>query len=275
MYIELMVTSSENLLIINKMKYTFLLICLLFTTAQTNLSAQITAMPFTGQDCSMIPVNFFNDLDEGKVIMLHFFMPNCGSCPGPAQKLEAMALDVMKTYPDMIRAYAFPYSDSYTCNTSTSWVTSSKLSLYAPMTKGADMLAYYGGFGMPTVVCIGGKDHKMLYKTLSFQNNDVTAMRAEILKVLNTTGVSELPASVSAFSVAPSPASDVVTFNLETKSATNLTLEVLDMTGRRVAVLADETPQPQINVSTWPAGVYLARLTADGSVVTRKFIVAN
>ena len=61
------------------------------TTLILNISnAQISnpAMQFSGLDCNGNSMDLYADLDSGKAVILHFFMPGCGSCIPVAQKCK-------------------------------------------------------------------------------------------------------------------------------------------------------------------------------------------
>ena len=192
--------------------------------------AQNTAMQFSGVDCNGSSVDLFADLDAGKAVILHFYMPNCTSCPPPAQKIQAMANNINAMHPGMVKGYAFPFQNSTTCSYSSAWVSSNGLStLFTAMDSGAAHVAHYGGFGMPTVVVLGGSNHRVMFATLSFSTSDTTAMRDSILAMLGTTGVAELPNTVAAFNVFPNPAKDLITINLVLKENANLMMEVTNL----------------------------------------------
>ena len=260
------------------MKKTILLLAALMFVS-TISTAQDTAIQLSGTDCNGVSHDLFADLDAGKVVLLHFFMPNCTACPPPALQIQAMANNIMATHPGMIKGYAMPFQNSTTCEYTSSWVSSNGLSLYAPFDKGATQVAYYGGFGMPTVVLLGGKDHKVLFSTLSFSTSDTTIMRDKILEVLNTTGVNELPSSVSSFSVFPNPASDVISVNLDLKESTKLLVDITDLTGKQVAVIMDEnktgTVNKQFNSASLPNGNYLVCLHVNGKSYTQKLSIVH
>ena len=96
-----------------------LVFSLVFVSIITVAKAQ-SAMQIQGLDCYGNAVDMFADLDAGKAVILHFYMPDCGSCPPPAKKIQTMADDIMATYPGMIKAYAFPFQNSTTCEYSIS-----------------------------------------------------------------------------------------------------------------------------------------------------------
>ncbi len=254
----------------------FLSLALLLTVMISK--AQTTAMPFSGMDCNGNSVDLFADLDAGKAVILHFFMPNCGSCPPPAQKIQMMANHINAMYPGMVKGYAFPFQNSTTCSYAASWVSSNSLStLYAPMDSGAAHVAHYGGFGMPTVVVLGGMDHKVLFSTLSFSTSDTTLMRDAILALLSPSNIADLPGEVNAFSVYPNPAIDNVIINFELKETSNVQIDVTDITGKQVAAISEEklsgTVKKELNTAVLPNGNYLVRMQVNGKSATRKLKV--
>lgn len=244
------------------------------------ISKAQTPMQFSGLDCNGASVDLFADLDAGKAVVLFYYMPSCGSCPPPAQKIQAMANNINATYPGMVKGYAFPFQNSTTCAYSSGWVSSNGLStIYAPMDSGATQVAYYGGFGMPTVVLVGGSgsDKRVLFSTLSFSTSDTTAMRDSILALLSTTGIADLPSAVNAFNVFPNPAIDNVSINLDLKETSNLLIDVTDLTGKQVLIISDEKLNglvtKQFSTAILPSGNYFVRLHVNGKIATQKLIV--
>ena len=209
-------------------------------------------------------------------------MPNCGSCPPPAQNVQAMANNLMMTYPGMVTGYAMPYNNTTTCANTSSWVTTSGVPFYAPYDSGATQVANYGGFGMPTVVLLGGAtpNRRVMFSTLSFATSDTTIMRDSILALFNSsTGIEGLPSAVSSFNVYPNPTSENVSINLDLKETSNLIVDVTDFTGKQVAIISDEKQSglvsKQFNTAALPSGSYFVRIQMNGKTATRKIIVAH
>ena len=259
---------------------------LIFTTIAlisliTISKAQTTAMQFTGVDCNNNPVDLFGDLDSGKAVLLHYYMPNCGSCPPPAQKIQAMADHIMQTYPGMVKGYAFPYQNSTDCSSSSSWVTSSNLTLYAPMDSGATQVAYYGGFGMPTVVLLGGTNHRVMFVTQSFSTSDTTIMRDSILTLFNPTmGLENKNKFVSSVNIFPNPASDEVQVEMNIKATSNLKMEVMNLFGEIVSTLDESNSvsgllKKQISTANYSSGIYFIRISANDKIQNYKFAVSH
>ncbi len=242
------------------------------------ISKAQTAMPLNGQDCNGISHDLIADLDAGKAVILHFFMSNCGSCPPPAQKIQAMANNILAKNPGKITAYAMPYENTTTCAYTSSWVSSNGLSLYAPYDSGAVQVAYYGGFGMPTVVLLGGKDHKVLFSTLSFSTSDTTIMRDKILALLSgTSSLHKVQNIVSTLNVFPNPANENISINIDLYESANVLLDIIDITGKQVALVFNENVNghisKQLNTENLQNGIYLVRLLVNGKMETQKISI--
>jgi hypothetical protein len=259
--------------------YRFLTAVALLLTASYGV-AQTTAMDFNTTDCNGNPVHLFSDLDAGKAVVLFYYMPSCGSCPPPASKIQMMANNINATYPGMVKAYAFPYNNTTNCTYSSSWVSSNSLPLYAPMDSGAASVAYYGGFGMPSIVLLGGSDHRVMFFTKSWANSDTTEMRDSILNLLTATAIQTANEAVNAFQVYPNPASDQITVSLELKESGDLKVEIMDVAGRLVATLMDEKQNEgalnrQFNTAGIAAGNYWVRASINGKTSTQKLDILH
>ncbi len=101
-----------------------------------------------------------------------------------------------------------------------------------------------------------------------------------------TEGLSAFPAVFRLYQNYPNPAAGTTSFKFdlpERVGGTRVTLEVYDLSGRRVATVLDENLGPGSYERSWdcssesghnlPAGVYVYRLRAGADVATRKFVV--
>lgn len=261
-----------------KMKKSILLSVALFFIF--SISKSQTVMQLNGVDCNGNSHDLLADLDAGKAVLLHFFMPNCTSCPPPAKKIQAMANNILAMHPGMITAYAMPYNNSTTCAYAASWVTTNALSLYMPYDSGAVQVANYGGFGMPTVVLLGGTDHRIMFSTLSFSTADTTEMRDSIMALLEApSAITNLPSTVSSFNVFPNPANNNVSINFDLKETSNVVVDITDILGKQVAIISEEKQNgvvtKQFSTAALPNGNYFVRLQVNGKTATQKLTVAH
>lgn len=261
---------------------TIIIAVILMVTGHSSM-AQMSAMDFNKMDCNGTSMrHLFADLDSGKAVLLHFFMPNCGMCPPPAQTLQRMANNINDMHPGLVKGYAIPFNNTTTCSYSASWVTSNGLSpFYTPMDSGALQVANYGGFGMPTVVVLGGMDHRIMYVSQAFSNSDTSAIRDSIMTLMmNTTAINELPKNVSAFSVFPNPASGNISINLTLTTSSIVSMDICDVTGKQIAVISkDQNVNGQFsnsfNTLSLPNGLYVINARVDGKTVSQKMTVRN
>ncbi|MSQ79510.1 MAG: T9SS type A sorting domain-containing protein [Flavobacteriaceae bacterium] len=258
-------------------KTIFLSLALMFVCT---ISKAQTVMQLKGVDCNGNSHDLMADLDAGKAVILHFFMPSCGSCPPPAQKIQKMAKNILAKYPGMITAYALPFQNSTTCTYTSTWVSSNNLSLYAPFDSGAAQVANYGGFGMPTVVLLGGKNHRVMFSSMSFSTGDTTEMRDSILALIaGSVGIADPPSFLNSFDVFPNPASDNISIHVDLKESSTILVEVMDIAGMQVAVIMNEKLTGMVNkqfsTALLPSGNYLVRLSANGQVTTQKLSIAH
>lgn len=244
---------------------------------------QTTAMDFQGLDCNGGMHHLYDDLDAGNAVILEFFMLSCQPCITAGNALEAMKTDLLAAYPGRVKSYTFGFSNSYSCTNIANWVSSNGYSSF-PMDSGAAQVAYYGGFGMPTVVILGGGSaHSILGTpyTQGFSANDTAGAAANIRGFLNTaTAVQEPEIEGANVSIFPNPATDRIQLSIGMPQQGLLTVEVLDITGKQIAILmkgdvsAGEFRQ-SFGTSMIPGGCYLLRVTTAAGTSTHKIAIVH
>ena len=244
-------------------------------------SAQNTAMQFNGFDCNDNAIDLFADLDAGKAVILHFFMPNCGSCIPVAQKMQAMSQTINSSYPGMVKGFAFPFQNSTTCSYTSTWVSSNNLStLYAPVDSGATQVSYYGGFGMPTVVVLGGTDHQVLFTTQNFVTSDTTTIKEAILNMFqNANGLNDINKTGDKFQLFPNPANEFLNIATIEKGISSLHMDITDITGKTVMSISNEnfssSSIDKLNTSQLNNGNYFVNINLNGQSYIRKLMVIH
>lgn len=247
-----------------------------------NNSKAQTALQLSGMDCNNVPHDLFAELDAGKASVLFFFMDNCGSCPPPAQKIQTMVNNILLTYPNKVTGYAMPYNNAASCAQVSSWVSSNSLNFYSPYDSGAVQVAHYGGFGMPTVVLLGGSDHRTMFKTLAFSDSDTTIMRDSILALFTAwpSSIEEYANSANKCLVYPNPASNQINFSMDIRPTSKLQLEILDITGKIILSCSQGDYSngvftSQINTEKFTTGLYFIRTQVDGKIIHKRFNIVR
>jgi len=249
-----------------KLNILFALVTLALTSS---LTAQTTAMNFSGVDCNGNNVDLFSDLEAGKAVVLFFYMPNCSACPPHAKKIQKMGETINATYPGMFKAYAFPYQNSTTCTYSNSWVTNNNIPLFAPMDSGAVQVANYGGFAMPTTVLLGGLNKDILFAANANNSNDpgdTTTIKNAILALFAQNQLAVKETNLFDIQTYPNPATDVLTLSFEATSETPFTFELCTMDGKMVYTETNKYSgliKKEIKLATFEKGNYLLKVSSE------------
>jgi Secretion system C-terminal sorting domain len=243
--------------------------------------AQMTAMDFNRADCNGNMHHLFADLDAGNAVILEYFMLNCTPCITAGNKLEAMKSDLLAAYPGKVKSYAIGFTNAYVASDIAAWVATHGFSSI-PMDSGTASVAYYGGFGMPTVVILGGGTSHLVLGSpyVGFSTSDTTTMAADIRQWLSTPTALTAPTAPANFSLFPQPASDAVQLNMDMTVGGNLAIDLFDLTGRKLQTLYDgHFPAgafaQTISTSIWATGTYLLQVRQGETRMTKRLVVTH
>ena len=142
--------------------------------------AQSPAMDFTMNDCNGNMHNLFSELDQNRVIILEFFMLNCTPCITAGHEVEPLYNQLNSQYNNHLSFYHFGYDDTYTCQQISDWVTTNGFNS-TPFDSGAYQAAYYGGFGMPTIVVVAGSNHGVIYSSVGYTLGDSSFIHTSVI----------------------------------------------------------------------------------------------
>jgi hypothetical protein len=229
-------------------------------------------------DCNGIMHNCFNTLDSGKVIVMEFFM-TCNMCITAGNEIETMRDQLENHYPGMIQFYQLGYTNSYSCTSVLNWVNSNGFKS-VPFDSGAALVAYYGGFGMPTIAVIGGVNHEVLFTDIGYTNGDTAAIAASIHDFFNTTGLSSPVSGDKRLTIFPNPSTDRFNVQWSMEKSGLVRIELLTLRGETIAMLLDEKmegglSEKSFGTHSFAPGVYLLKVIVDGSATFRKLTIAH
>ena len=241
-------------------------------------NAQTTAMDFTKNDCDGVSHHLFSELDSGNVVIMEFIM-TCSSCIAAGHAIETMMTDLEVQYPGKVRLYQIAYTNSYTCATMQGFKNTNNFSSTV-FDQGATMVAYYGGFGMPTVAIAAGTNHDVLLSNVGFGPSDTAQAGTAIRAFFTTLSAPELPASVSSFKSFPNPGNDFVNVQLNLKTNASINLQLVDLSGKLVKEYFTENTnsgmfERKIDVSGIAPGYYMLKVAVDGKDVYNKINISR
>jgi hypothetical protein len=262
-------------------RITLLVLTFLLGFSVERAAAQMAAMDFQGMDCNGNMQHLFADLDAGNAVILEFFMDNCSPCVTVGNALEAMKTDLLIEFPGMVKGYSFGFNNTYTCTAVANWVNSHGYTT-SPMDSGAAQVAYYGGFGMPTVVVLGGGTNRTVLGTpytQGFSASDTGSVASLIRGFLGTpTAVANAAASLKV-TMFPNPANDRVQINIENATTEGVQVRLMDLAGHSIQVIdaAVSRSTSSISLSTTHIadGCYLVQVQTANGVSTQPLIIAH
>lgn len=188
------------------------------------------AQDFTLNDCSGTEHNLFSKLDNGDVVIMEFAM-TCGACSNVRKKLATIESKFASTHPGKLHVYLMAYSNSYTCGNMQSWLSSNNITTTV-FTGTKSIMDYYGPFGMPTTVVVGGKDRKVLYIDTDGSPN-YNAIEAAISQVLTAASVPDHYPKKS-ITVIPNPSSTRSTLAVVCEKEFDAEVVIFNSTGVKV-----------------------------------------
>jgi hypothetical protein len=267
---------SQNVkLIINIMKTS--LIIFLTILASYGAFSQ-TATNFICNDCDGVSHNLFEELDEGKVVILCWVMP-CASCIGPTKTTYNVAQSFTLTHPGRVKMYVCDDFANTNCSSLNSWCNQNGLANTTRFSNSAIKMSDYGSNGMPKVVVIGNYTHQVYYNANNTVN--ITLLTNAIATALEDFSVSiSDPALVDDIKIYPNPADNQVSLNFTSQKSGSCELTFFNTLAIQVSpsnYFDLKQGENTISVSTKELknGIYFAHLKTDSGVKKAKFVVSH
>ncbi len=161
------------------MRKSIFLLVSLFSGWLPAISQPTTALDFSMIDCNGQFHNLYSELNSGNAIIMEFWMDGCAPCIVAGKALDSMYKELKATC-GKVRYYQTVFNDNSHCNVVLNWYNTNGFSS-VPFDSGAAQVAYYGGFGMPTVAVAAGNTHQLLYlNNHGFPTGDTALVAAAI-----------------------------------------------------------------------------------------------
>lgn len=247
------------------MKKSFYLIAVLLFTFSISKAQQTTAQDFNMTDCATGNMHhLFATLDSNEVVIMEFFM-TCASCVTAGQKIENMLTTLNPQYPGKINWWQLAYTNSYSCTTINDWVSTNSFTS-VPFDSGAADVAYYGGFGMPTVVVVAGANHDVIFTDIGWVTSDTTAISSAIHNFFSALAGTNEVSELNSFNVYPNPSSENVIVELNISSASKVQLGLYDLSGKNLPeIFNGNVNEGQLSktfsVAEFANGIYFLKAT--------------
>jgi hypothetical protein len=114
----------------------------------------------------------------------------------------------------------------------------------------------------------------------------VTALGADgmvnldLIQIANFgTGIADPVISVNGFRAYPNPAMDFITFEVGLHASTNVSIDILDLNGKRISQVENGMLPAGVNTVTWNAGdlvpgLYVGRIKASGIPASKSILIS-
>ena len=199
------------------MKKTFFAISILASSllCSYNVRAQapINASDFTLTDCDGTSHNLFATLDKGDVVAMEVVM-GCLPCVQGRKALAKIEAEYATTHPGKFHVYTFGFTSSVSCTSIQQWMSSNSITGTSFAGDDGVNSDYGASGGMPTIILVGGPDHKILYWRQGFANKDTATMKTAISKVLTQASVASTNNNES-LRVYPNPSSNSASLKID------------------------------------------------------------
>ena len=253
------------------MKKLTLLLALLAAFAVKAQTPLTTAVDFTVTDTEGNSFNLFTKLGENKFVCIDFFYTTCGPCQLAAPKIT-QAYQHFGCNTSNVYFIGMDYGD----NTAAVLAFDATYGVEYPTVSGVEgggtaVCTTYGITAYPTVILIA-PNHSIVEQDIWPINTytDVVTPLTNNGCVAATcpTGISEQPSGISAY-MFPNPASDKVTLAMKVEETSNISISVLDLTGRvvmeePVLKMYAGNQNVTLNTQNLTGGLYYVRVSADG-----------
>ena len=243
-------------------------LCLFIVLSCTaNGQAPSEATDFTLTDCDGIEHHLFSKLEEGNVIVVEFEM-GCTPCVGGRKALAKIQQQFEATHPGKLQIYTMGFSANMKCNTVQSWMTQNNFLGPAFAGDANVITGYNADEGMPTIVVLGGSDHKILYWRGAFSNKDTVAIKAAIGQILTSASVGK-DAAAKGLKVYPNPSKAHATLDLILTEQSNIDVALYNAVGVKVqsvyqGVLAKGEQRLDVLTNKLLNGTYYIHVTRNG-----------
>ena len=250
------------------MKKTLMIILVILTTLGFAY-AQTTATDFTANDCNGIPHSLFDELDNGKVIVITWVMP-CVPCATFAGYASDAVQYFATTHPGMVKNYLADDIADDGCSYLQGWAANYNITTDAIFSDALLNMTDYGTLGMPKVVVIGKNTHTIYYNENDNKTTQIGVENAITLALTPLVGVNEQAENNLNLTAYPNPTTGVI--NVEYNSKTPVQFNIINMLGENIfSQKTNNTKNTTINISNLNKGLYFLQMITDSKTTSLKF----
>ena len=254
------------------MKKTLMIIIAILTTLGFAY-AQTTATDFTTNDCNGISHTLFDELDDGKVIVISWVMP-CNPCATYAGYASDAVQSFATSHPGRVKYYLADDYGNSSCNYLSGWAGNYNITTDAIFSDAILNMTDYGTNGMPKVVVLGKNTHTIYYNENDNKTTQIGVENAITLALSPTVKIDEQVGNSFNLTAYPNPTNGLL--NVKYTSNTPVQFDVINMLGENVfSQKTNNTKNTTIDVSNLNKGFYFLQMTTESKKTNLKFTLNN
>lgn len=248
-----------------------------------NTFAQNVIPNFTIADCNGGTHTLYDELDNGKVIVLVWVMP-CPACVSGGKTAFNIVQSYASTYPGKVFYYLLDDVGDNSCSALSTWATANgidptKITILDNTGNVADQNDF-GGYGMPHIIVVGGgQGHRMYFSGLNNNADDANGIQSAINMAMFPASISPVASNLR-LSLFPNPVgNEKLTIQYNLPKSGNIIVDIVNVIGKKVLSTSHYNTggnnREEINVSNLPNGIYFLKLYANDKIETLKFTIAK
>ncbi|HET9136497.1 MAG TPA: T9SS type A sorting domain-containing protein [Candidatus Kapabacteria bacterium] len=237
------------------------------------------ATDFTVTDCDGTEHHLFTELDNNHVVVMEFVM-GCLPCVQGRSAINKVAQGYALSNPGQLQTYTFGFSSNVDCSSIQSWMTDNNFT-GTTFAGNDDINTSYGAAGgMPTIVVVGGTNHKVLYWKKGFANKDTTAIKAAISQVLGSQASVASSNDNESLKVNPNPAASKATLTIDCLKSDSREIGLYNSAGILLLSiytgnLTEGTHAIDFSTEAIVSGMYYIRVTTAGKTTVLPLTIVH
>lgn len=262
-----------------------LLITILLNITTFKLLGQAPAI--VTNDCDGISHNLYNELNNGKVIVIGWTMP-CSTCAPPLLSVHNAVLNFAISHPNKVEYWVSDDYSNTNCSSIISWCQNNGINNATYFSSIDIKMSDFGATGMPKVVVIGCSNGNVYYNVNNTPNGTgvTNAINNALNDINNGCTVVNIDEAINIndkkkLIVYPNPSKNNITVKLPPNSYNSNDKVIITnsigqvVSSKQMDELNINESQFSIDVSNLPESIYHLRIESTKGILIESFIKSN
>ncbi len=251
---------------------------LVLTNVLSTSFSQTIATNFTTNDCEGISYDLFDELDNGKVVIIAWVMP-CGACISSSLTAYNIAESYEAINPGRILYFLVDDYGDTDCTVLTNWGETNGIGPNLNVFASGDIsMADYGTAGMPKVVVLGGSEHIVYFNKNGAAAGNVDDLEQAVLDALASDEGTGLSGNnvIASLAISAILTTNGISVNYELPYSGSIGYQIINAQGQIVNSISPKfessgSHENTIDMGIASRGIYYLRFVFENEVKVIKF----